>query len=76
MQRFIATLILAASVDSLGHRACADDAATIAPQRVSVTEADLDAIWNDPTFQKQFIGGYGVNAEIEPRVTKEEVALI
>ena len=76
MQRFIATLILAATVDSLAHRACADDASTIAPQRVSVTEADLDAIWKDPTFQKQFIGGYGVNAEIEPRVTKEEVALL
>ena len=35
--------------------------------------ADLAKIWADPTFQKQFVGGYGVNPEIEPRVTKEEV---
>jgi tetratricopeptide (TPR) repeat protein len=38
--------------------------------------ADLAAIWNDPTFQKQFVGAYGVNPEIEPRVTKDEVAVL
>jgi tetratricopeptide (TPR) repeat protein len=37
---------------------------------------DLSKIWNDPVFQRQFIGGYGVNAEIEPRVTKDEVAIL
>jgi tetratricopeptide (TPR) repeat protein len=37
---------------------------------------DVDAIWNDPVFKKQFIAGYGINAEIEPRVTPEEVALL
>src|SRR5436190_6459240 len=42
----------------------------------SVENADLSAIWNDPTFQKQFVGGYGINAEIEPRVTPEEVKLL
>jgi tetratricopeptide (TPR) repeat protein len=41
-----------------------------------VAQADLRAIWDDPTFQKQFVGGYGINAEIEPRVTKEEVAIL
>ncbi|HTE06382.1 MAG TPA: tetratricopeptide repeat protein [Planctomycetota bacterium] len=34
---------------------------------------DLRALWNDPTFQKQFVAGYGVNAEIEPRVAPDEV---
>ncbi len=33
-------------------------------------------IWNDPVFQKQFIAGYGINSEIEPRITPEEVAIL
>ncbi|MCE9592633.1 MAG: tetratricopeptide repeat protein [Planctomycetes bacterium] len=37
---------------------------------------DLNAIWNDPTFQKQFIGAYGINADIEPRVTPDEVKIL
>lgn len=48
--------------------------AKVAP--VPVVDGDLNAIWNDPTFQKQFIGAYGINAEIEPRVTPEEVAIL
>lgn len=38
--------------------------------------SELIAIWNDPTFQRQFIGAYGVNAEIEPRVTPDEVKIL
>jgi biopolymer transport protein ExbB/TolQ/tetratricopeptide (TPR) repeat protein len=34
------------------------------------------AVWNDPIFQKQFIAGYGVNSEVEPRVTVEEVTIL
>jgi len=37
---------------------------------------ELAALWNDPTFQKQFVGTYGINAEIEPRVTPDEVKLL
>ena len=33
-------------------------------------------IWDDPIFKKQFIAGYGINSEIEPRVTPEEVAIL
>lgn len=44
-------------------------------QSTTVSE-DLAAIWNDPTFQKQFIGSYGINADIEPRVTPEEVKIL
>jgi len=29
-------------------------------------------IWDDPEFQKQFLGSYGFQAEIEPRVTAVE----
>lgn len=37
------------------------------------TQGDIAAMWRDPVFQKQFVGGYGINSEIEPRVTPEEV---
>lgn len=40
------------------------------------TKQAIAAIWADPTFQKQFVGAYGINAEIEPRVTPEEVELL
>lgn len=33
-------------------------------------------IWNDPVFKKQFIASYGINSEIEPRVTAEEIAIL
>ncbi len=42
----------------------------------SAAPADTDSIWNDPEFQKRFIAGYGFNAEIEPRVTPEEVEIL
>ena len=29
-------------------------------------------LWRSPEFQRQFLGTYGVRAEIEPRVTPEE----
>jgi tetratricopeptide (TPR) repeat protein len=37
---------------------------------------DLDAIWKDPIFQKQFVAGYGINAEIEPRISPDEVKIL
>jgi tetratricopeptide (TPR) repeat protein len=39
-------------------------------------KSDLEAIWKDPTFKKQFVAGYGVNSDIEPRVTPEEVKVL
>lgn len=43
---------------------------------VHAQSEDLTRIWNDPIFRKQFVAGYGVNAEIEPRVTPEEVKIL
>jgi tetratricopeptide (TPR) repeat protein len=40
------------------------------------TSPDIAAMWNDPSFQKAFVGSYGINAEIEPRVTPEEVKIL
>ncbi len=51
-------------------------ATTLAFSAFADGKGDLDAIWNDPVFKKQFIGGYGINAEIEPRVTPEEVTIL
>lgn len=39
-------------------------------------DPEIEAMWKDPTFKKQFVGSYGVNAEIEPRVTPEEVVIL
>ena len=32
-------------------------------------EQPLNDLWNDPTFQKQFMGSYGFQAELEPKLT-------
>jgi tetratricopeptide (TPR) repeat protein len=48
----------------------------VALATVANAQGGIDAIWNDPVFKRQFIAGYGVNAEVEPRVTKEEVAIL
>lgn len=37
---------------------------------------EVAALWKNPSFQKAFVAGYGVNAEIEPRVTTNEVKLL
>jgi tetratricopeptide (TPR) repeat protein len=39
-------------------------------------DVDVNAIWKDPVFQKQFIAGYGFNADVEPRVTPDEVKIL
>ena len=33
------------------------------------TDAPLNDLWKDPTFQKEFLGSYGFQAELEPKVT-------
>ena len=48
----------------------------LAPAARAQGELDLAAIWKDPTFQKQFVGTYGINPDIEPRVTPEEVKVL
>ena len=31
-----------------------------------------EELWNDPGFQKQFLGSYGINSDLEPRITNVE----
>src|SRR5688572_25559721 len=37
---------------------------------------DVNSIWDDPVFQKQFIASYGINSEVEPRITPEELKIL
>lgn len=63
----------------LVHAAVWIATAVLAPARAYAgadVKSDLAAIWNDPTFQKQFVGAYGINADVEPRVTPEEVKVL
>jgi tetratricopeptide (TPR) repeat protein len=55
---------------------CAGALAAALAVPLSAQEVDVDSIWRDPVFKKQFIGGYGINADIEPRVTPDEVEIL
>jgi tetratricopeptide (TPR) repeat protein len=46
-------------------------AAWLAAAAVAVAADDL-TLWRDPEFQKQFLGSYGMRAEIEPPMTAVE----
>ncbi len=50
--------------------------ATLACLARAQEAGSIDAIWNDPIFKRQFIAGYGINSEIEPRVTADEVKIL
>ena len=39
---------------------------------VLLAAGSLDDLWKDPTFQKQFMGTYGTQAELEPKVSVVE----
>ena len=43
---------------------------------MQVGAADLRAVWDDPVFQKSFVAGYGVNPEVEPRISQDDMALL
>jgi len=44
----------------------------LAAMLLLAVDAPLDDLWKDPTFQKQFLGSYGFQAELEPKVTALE----
>jgi tetratricopeptide (TPR) repeat protein len=50
--------------------------AALASAAPTDVKRDLDAIWSDPTFQKQFVGSYGVHADVEPRLSPEDVKVL
>jgi tetratricopeptide (TPR) repeat protein len=66
LSRLVLGCGVAAALAASAGRAAAGD----------TTREEIDAIWRDPVFQKQFVGTYGINAEIEPRVTPDEVKIL
>ena len=79
--RSVARLLIA--VTALGAAPCAAMANAPAgaggeapPPSMKISQPDLAVIWNDPGVQKSFIGGYGVSADIEPRIAQDDMALL
>ena len=62
--------------------ACACAPATAAPgdaapgPSIDLGRPDLAAIWNDPGFQKSFVGGYGISPDVEPHISQDDLALL
>jgi tetratricopeptide (TPR) repeat protein len=46
--------------------------AHVAAASVSEPGAEVSALWNDPTFQKQFLASYGSASDIEPKEVSTE----
>jgi tetratricopeptide (TPR) repeat protein len=72
--------LVAASATLTASRATADAVAAARGQPPSpstqVGSADLRAVWDDPVFQKSFVAGFGVNPEVEPRISTDDMALL
>lgn len=54
----------------------ARDADTLPPPAMQIAQPDIAAIWNDPGFQRAFVGGYGIHPDVEPRVSVDDMALL
>jgi len=91
VSRWLRPLPLAIALVAIGQSGCSDfpglgttakpadyyyASTTTAPAGGDDADESVEALWRDPKFQKQVVAGYGINAEIEPRVTPEELAII
>jgi len=47
-------------------------ASSVAATPQGATGPDELGIWSDPTFQRQFLGSYGIRSEVEPQVSAVE----
>jgi tetratricopeptide (TPR) repeat protein len=45
-------------------------------ERYAIPQGDVEQLWNDPVFRRQFVAGYGVSSDVEPRVSPQEVAVL
>ena len=71
--------ILLAALACAGALAADGGAASRAPMPTpsqQVGAAELRAIWEDPSFQKSVVAGFGVNPEVEPRISTDDMALL
>src|SRR4029079_11063502 len=78
MQTLLIACAIATAATATGTVTPQDKSATTAQEKPASAQEknELEAIFKDPTFKKQFIAGYGVNSEIEPRVTPDEVKIL
>ena len=42
----------------------------------AIPQGDITEIWNNPVFKRQFVAGYGVSSDVEPRVSPDEVKVL
>jgi tetratricopeptide (TPR) repeat protein len=42
----------------------------------AVADGELDDLWRDPGFRRQFTASYGINSDIEPRLSPKEIELL
>jgi tetratricopeptide (TPR) repeat protein len=39
-------------------------------------KGDVTEVWDDPVFKRQFVAGYGVSSDVEPKVSPDEVKVL
>lgn len=42
----------------------------------ALPQGDIEQMWDNPVFKRQFVAGYGVSSEVEPKVSPAEVAIL
>lgn len=62
-------LIAASAIAADGRSASPAPSMTISPP-------DLSTVWDDPAFRKSIVGGFGINPDVEPRITQDDLALL
>ena len=70
LRRFAAPFLAGLLLVGAQHPAAAGDAAVDAPK----PDGPASDLWRDPAFQKAFLGSYGVQSELEPKMTQIELA--
>jgi tetratricopeptide (TPR) repeat protein len=45
-------------------------------EEYAIPKGDLAEVWDNPVFKRQFVSGYGVSSDVEPKVSPEEVKVL
>jgi hypothetical protein len=74
--RFLCATLAACLGGATGAHADGADRWEAPAPSAQVGTPDLRAVWDDPVFQRSFVAGYGVNPEVEPRISQDDMALL
>ena len=74
--RFLCATLAACLGGATGAHADGADRWEAPAPSAQVGTPDLRAVWGDPVFQRSFVAGYGVNPEVEPRISQDDMALL